>query len=445
MQVAEYVDSSLDNMKLGRFHTRVLALVIAGLFFDLFDVAVLGSLIPELVRSGFASPSQIAIVASSTFAGLFLGSILQGELTDRYGRKVVYQANLLLYALATLAAAAAPNYWLLATARFIAGLGLGAEIPLAYAYAAEFSPRKSRGRVMAVLNLLGGNAPFPLAILFTLLLHDTLGWRGIFIVIGICALIVFLFRVSLPESPRWLSANGRDEEAKKVLVDMGFSPPANLMPSAKAASVKDPLMHVLTQYTRRTVWLMIALFTSFAALYGLATWLPTLMAAQGFNVAKSLAFAFVITGAFPVSSLLLVLFVDRIGRLKISIVSFLLAGVFALLFRSASSDAMLLLTGFFMTLFVVTSANSLEIVSGEIFPTVARSSGCGLGFGAGRAGAVLAAQATPMLLAAYGTGGVYIAIAVVLVFGAIATMALGLEPAGKSLKDLSALGQNSMG
>src|ERR1700753_3575232 len=96
MQVAEYVDQSIDEMPLGSFHVRILALIIAGLFFDLFDVAVLGSLIPDLIASKFAAPSQVAVVASATFAGLLIGSVAQGELTDRFGRKVVYQANLLL-------------------------------------------------------------------------------------------------------------------------------------------------------------------------------------------------------------------------------------------------------------------------------------------------------------------------------------------------------------
>jgi putative MFS transporter len=438
MQVAEYVDQSMDELPLGSFHVRILTLIIAGLFFDLFDVAVLGSLIPDLIASKFAAPSQIAVVASATFAGLLIGSIAQGELTDRLGRKVVYQANLLLYGVATIAAAAAPDYGWLAVARFIAGLGLGAEIPLAYVYAAEFSPRASRGRVMAYLNLFGGNLPFPLAILFTLLFQASIGWRGIFVVIGVCALIVFLFRISLPESPRWLVSHGRDDEAKKTLSAMGITLPPDLAPSRAKMEVQDPLLLVLTRYTQRAVTLMIALFASFIALYGLVTWLPTLMNAQGFNITKSLTFSLAITGAFPVSSILLIMFVDRIGRLRISWVSFVLAGAFALAFRQATSDAMLLVSGFFMSLFVVTAANSLEIVSGEIFPTAARSSGSGLGFGAGRAGAVLAAQFTPAILAAWGVGGVYISIAIVLSIGACATLLLGLEPAGKSLTEIGA-------
>ena len=101
--------------------------------------------------------------------------------------------------------------------RFVAGLGLGAEIPLAYAYAAEFAPRRNRGRVMAIVNMVGGCLPFPLAILFALAFRAVLGWQGIFVVIGLAALVVFVFRISLPESPRWLALHGRVAEADAVL------------------------------------------------------------------------------------------------------------------------------------------------------------------------------------------------------------------------------------
>ena len=201
----------------------------------------------------------------------------------------------------------------LAGLRFVAGLGLGAEIPLAYAYAAEFSPRCSRGSVMAFLNLVGGNLPFPLAILFSLAFRETIGWRGIFVVIGVCALIVFIFRISLPESPRWLVANGRVSEALDVLKRMGVSvsAPASIPATAVMAERQDPLLNVLSNYTMRVVALMLALFCSFAALYGLVTWLPTLMGAQGFTITKSLAFTLAMTCAFPVSSIMLILFVER--------------------------------------------------------------------------------------------------------------------------------------
>ena len=431
------VAGAMDEMSFGRFHWRVMSLIIAGLFFDLFDVAVLGSLAPDLIRSKFASPANIGVIASATFFGLLVGSLVQGELTDRFGRKVVYQANLLLYGVATIAAAASPDYVVLAILRFVAGLGLGAEIPLAYAYAAEFSPRRSRGSVMAFLNLVGGNLPFPLAILFSLAFRESIGWRGIFVVIGVCALIVFVFRFSLPESPRWLASRGRVSQALDVLASMGISVSIPGAAAAPPPPQGDPLAAVLRSYTRRVLALMVALFCSFAALYALVTWLPTLMGAQGFTVTKSLAFTLAMTCAFPVSSIMLILLVDRIGRIKTIVGSFVLAGICAMAFRSSASETAILTVGFLMSFFVVTTANTIEILCGELFPTRARSSGSGLGFGAGRAGAMLASYMVPAIVVSYGAGGVYVAIAGVLALGALSTLLLGLEPARMALEAIA--------
>src|SRR5260221_13554777 len=110
-----FVGTSLDNARLTSIHYRVFALIAAGYFFDVCDYVILGSLIPDMTHSGFATAPQLGIVGSSTLIGLFVGAVSQGEFTDRFGRKTVYQFNLLLYGIATIAAAFSPDYiWLAA-------------------------------------------------------------------------------------------------------------------------------------------------------------------------------------------------------------------------------------------------------------------------------------------------------------------------------------------
>jgi len=141
-----FVGTSMDEARMSPIHYRVFALIAAGYFFDVADYVILGSLIPDMTRSGFATAPQLAIVGTSTLLGLFLGTVAQGEFTDRFGRKTVYQFNLLLYGIATIAAAFSPNWIWLASLRFIAGIGLGAEQPLCFAYAGEYAPKNIRGR-----------------------------------------------------------------------------------------------------------------------------------------------------------------------------------------------------------------------------------------------------------------------------------------------------------
>ena len=147
---------------------------------------------------------------------------------------------------------------------------------------------------------------------------------------------------------------------------------------------------------------MVALFCSFLSLYALVTWLPTLMGSQGFTITRSLSFTLAITTAFPISSIVLMVVLDRLGRIRTCVGSFLLAGMAALAFSRSVGDTMLLVTGFVMSFFVVTAANTLDVLCGEMFPTSARSSGSGMGFGAGRLGAVVASYVVLGVLGVYG-------------------------------------------
>ena len=132
-------------------------------------------------------------IGSITLLGLFVGTLGQGEFTDRFGRKTVYQFNLLLFGLATIIGAmpAIPSIgfdpgltWLLIF-RFLAGVGLGAEQPLCFSYTAEYAPKSIRGRTIAFMQFLGGAWPWPVGVLLTLAFRDTIGWRGIWIIIGV--------------------------------------------------------------------------------------------------------------------------------------------------------------------------------------------------------------------------------------------------------------------
>ncbi len=176
--IVAYVDNALDDAEIGRIHRRVFAIVTAGLFFDVIDFIILGSLVPDMVRSHFASPAEIGTVGTAQIIGLFTGAIGQGEFTDRLGRKRIYQLSVLLYSVATIAAALAPNPLWLAFGRLIAGIGLGAAAPTCFSYVAEYSPKRIRGRATAFMQFIGGACVWPLGTLLALGLRDTIGWRG---------------------------------------------------------------------------------------------------------------------------------------------------------------------------------------------------------------------------------------------------------------------------
>jgi MFS transporter, putative metabolite:H+ symporter len=433
-----FVGSALDEARMSPIHWRVFALIAAGYFFDVADYVILGSLIPDMVRSNFATAPQIATVASATLFGLFVGTLAQGEFTDRFGRKTVYQFNLLLYGLATIAAAYSPNYIWLAVLRFIAGIGLGAEQPLCFAYAGEYAPRNIRGRFIGGVQMIGGAWSWPLSTLFALGFRDTLGWRGIWIVIGVCALVVFLFRFTLPESPRWLATHGQGDRAIDLLKRMGIAGPTERLTTDAASNThSDPILVVFRDYRGRVIAGMVCFVAFFGVALGLGTWLPNMMAAGGMTITKSLTYTFGMTLAFPCASLCMMYALEKFGRKPTAITSFVLAGLFAIGFANAGSDTMLLAVGFCMLFFIQMAGNSMQIFASEVFPTNARASGFGIAQSVGRLGTAFIIPAILWIQTGYGNGAVFASVAAALVIAAFTVTLLGPEARGVPLDTLA--------
>ena len=165
-----FVGNALDDAKISPLHRRVIGLIAAGYFFDVIDFTVFGSLVPFLLQSKFATGRRSRAIGSATVFGLFIGTAGQGEFSDRFGRRFIYQFNLLLFGIFTLLGAFAPSVTLLIICRFIAGVGLGAEQPLCFVYAGEYSPKRIRGRILAIIHFIGGACVWPIGTALVLLL-----------------------------------------------------------------------------------------------------------------------------------------------------------------------------------------------------------------------------------------------------------------------------------
>ena len=433
-----FVGKALDDAKISQMHVKVVALIAAGYFFDVIDLIVLGSLIPDMLQSKFATGAEAALVGSATVFGMFIGAAGQGEFSDRWGRKTVYQFNLLLFGVFTILGALAPTVFWLMVCRFIAGLGLGGEQPLAFAYAGEYSPKAIRGRILAIVHFIGGACVWPIASLFTLFFRDSIGWRGVWIVIGIGALIVWLFRFWLPESPRYLATHGRGKEALDVLARMGIEgPKEQLTTSAASDSRSDPFMLVFKMFPRRVIAGMICFSAFFGVAIGLGTWLPNIMTAKGFTITKSLTYTFGMTLAVPCASLFMMYALDKYGRKTTSVCAFVAAGLMAIVFANAATDTQLLVAGFIMIFFIQVAGNSMQIFASEVFPTNARASGFGWAAGVGRLATAFIVPTILWIQNTYGLTTVFVCLAVVLVIAAFSVTQMGPEARQKGLDEIA--------
>jgi putative MFS transporter len=445
--IEAFVGTALDEAKLSPLHKRVIALIAGGYFFDVIDFSIFGALVPYILSSKFAAGPEVAAIGSAAIFGMFIGTAGQGQLSDRFGRRFIYQFNLLLFGVFTIIAAFAPSVTLLIACRFIAGLGLGAEQPLCFAYAGEYSPKAIRGRILAFIHFIGGACVWPIGTALVLWFGTTLFpanpeyvWRGIWLVIGIGALIIWVFRFTLPESPRYLATHGRGQEALDVLKRLNLStPPLSSLSTDAASNTKsDPFGVVFGMYPARVIAGMICFTAFFGVAIGLGAWLPNIMNAKGFTVTKSIEYTLWMNFAVPCASLWMMYALDKFGRKITSIVAFMGAAAMAIVFANAATVTQLIVAGFLMTFFVQVAGNSMQIFTSEVFPTNARASGFGWAAGVGRLATAFIMPTILWVQSGYGLTTVFLCLALLLVIAAVSVTQLGPEARQKGLDELAA-------
>ena len=439
-----FVGNALDNAKISPLHRRIVGLIAAGYFFDVIDFTVFGSLVPFILGSKFATGAEVAAIGSATIFGMFIGTAGQGQFSDRFGRRFIYQFNLLLFGVFTILGAFAPNVTLLIVCRFIAGVGLGAEQPLAFAYAGEYSPKAIRGRILAIVHFIGGACVWPIGTLLVLSLSGLLDtpdhiWRGVWLIIGIGALVVWVFRFTLPESPRYLATHGRGQEALDVLGRLGIAGPTEPLTTDAASNTKsDPFGVVFRLFPTRVIAGMICFTAFFGVAIGLGAWLPNMMNAKGFSVTKSLQYTLAMNFAVPCASIFMMYALDKYGRKITSVCAFVGAGIMAIVFSNAGTPMQLMIAGFIMVFFVQVAGNSMQIFASEVFPTNARASGFGWAAGVGRLATAFIMPTILWVQNGWGLTTVFACLAILLLIAAASVTQLGPEAKQKGLDEIAA-------
>src|SRR6202051_216783 len=256
-----------DRLPISSFHYRIFWLVGAGMFFDGYDLYVAGGVLASAIQTKFSTVPQNLQFISLTFVGMTLGALITGFVGDKMGRRFTYQINLLIFGLASLAAAFAQDINQLIACRFVQGLGLGAEIVVGYSTLTEFVPPKTRGRWLSMMVFVVV-AGFPVTALLGYLIIPAFGWRPMFVLAGVGSLIVWYLRKNLPESPRWLESQGRTEEAESLLQAIekeaaggGTLPPVVAPAPVPQVTASDMLRPPLLQRMIVGSWVLITVNT----------------------------------------------------------------------------------------------------------------------------------------------------------------------------------------
>lgn len=434
----------LDRLPMSGFHRRILWLIGIGMFFDGFDIYIMSTVLGATVASKFSTLADNAQFISMTFVGMTVGSLATGFLGDRFGRRFTYQVNLMVFGLASLAAALAPNMGVLIACRFVMGVGLGAENVVGYSTLTEFMPPAVRGRMQGLMTVFVVTG-LPVSALLGLVLVPIATWRVMFVIGGLGAIAVWYVRKQLPESPRWLAATGRDAEAEALLAsieaevaaDRGALPPVPAGDPPRFSRSLDSLF--APAMLRRLIVGCLLLIVINTLIYGFITWLPTFFVKQGMTIVKSFRFALVMSLGAPVGSAIGALSSDRWGRRRVIIVASALAIAVGAVYPFVADPSLVMVCGVALVVPIyVLVALLFGIYVPELFPTEIRLRASGICNTLGRAATI----GTPFLVVALfgsrGVTGVLAFMIALLVLQIAAVAGWGIETRGRTLEDVAA-------
>lgn len=409
---------------------------------DGMDVLVISYAAPALAKAWEIGPQTLGGVFSAGVLGMTVGAVTLAPAADRWGRRPMILACIILISVSVLITALAESVPQLLVLRFVSGLGIGAMLATVAALVAEYAPERSRNFFVGLV-LAGYPIGATISGLIAAQVIPAYGWRTMFLVAGaISAATLPLAAMLLPESVSFLAQrqpHNALERVNRIFRKMGLPPQESLPQAPRKSKVGlRPLLAV--EWRRETAKLWLAFLTSFGTLYFLISWIPKLAAGAGLSMELAImagtvfnlgaVFGIVCQGALATR------FDLRRVIAGFLLITALLMLVFGWFTGSAAALALFGLIGFG----VQGGFTGLYTVAARLYPTALRSSGIGWGIGAGRVGAILGPAAGGALI---GVGLNMIenfrVFALPLVIAAIAT--LSIKRKGIAAQELDGLSQ----
>ncbi|KXZ20086.1 MFS transporter [Bacillus nakamurai] len=343
---------------------KLLAIAGMGWLFDAMDVGILSFIIAALHADWNLSPEQMKWIGSVNSIGMAAGAFLFGILADRIGRKKVFMITLLLFSVGSGISAFATGLTAFLILRFLIGMGLGGELPVASTLVSEASAPEKRGRIIVLLESFWA-AGWLLAALISYFVIPAFGWQTALLITALAAFYALYLRKSLPESP------------------------ANQPLSAQKKSVRAQVKSVWAkQYVRPTAMLSIVWFCVVFSYYGMFLWLPSVMLMKGFSMIESFEYVLLMTLAQLPGYFSAAWLIEKAGRKSILIIYLLGTAGSAYFFGAADSLGMLLAAGMLLSFFNLGAWGVLYAYTPEQYPAPIRATGSGTTAAVGRIGGI---------------------------------------------------------
>ena len=385
------VEEVIDKAKISPFHWRILFWCTLIIIFDGYDLVIYGVVLPILMKEWSLDPVTAGMLGSAALFGMMVGAMTLGTLSDKFGRKKMIVLCIVLFSGFTALNGFAQTPLQFGVMRFIAGLGIGGVMPNVVALMSEYSPRRIRSTLVAVMfsgYAIGGMLSAVLGIWIV----PQFGWQVMFYLAVIPLLLLPLIWTQLPDSVAFLVRQGKIAEARKVLAALTGKP----LPDDAELAVHQPQkteqsLAALFSNNRALSTLMFfqAFFMCLLMVYGLGSWLPKLMTMAGYGFGSSLMFLLFLNIGGIIGAIGGGWLSDRFHPRPVLMLFFTLAAVSLALLGFKSHVAVLY--------FLVTVAGATTIGSqillyayvAQFYPTAIRSTALGWSSGVGRIGAIL--------------------------------------------------------
>lgn len=431
----------MESVPFSRWHLKPRIIMGSATFFDAFDALSLAFVLPVLIGMWNLSPAQIGLLIGSGYIGQAIGAIFFGWLAERRGRVFSAKWTVFLMSIMSIACVFSGNFMALFIFRFIQGIGVGGEVPVAASYINELSRAQGRGRFFMLYEMI-----FPLGLMISAQIGafvvPSFGWKWMFLIGGIGGFIVLVFFFMLRESPRWLISKGRLDEAERIIEEIEAStdkrmPVANQVSSSTEKGDWKELFS--TFYRKRTLIVWGLWFSAYFVSNGLNNWLPSLYnTVYNLPVGDSLRAASLTNILQTIGVFACAFLIDKVGRKRWATIAFIVTGVLltALWISGASSPESVIYLGSAAYGMMGTITVLLYLYTPEIYPTRMRVIGTAFATAWLRLASAIAPIMIGFILEVSGVSTIFILFASVTVVGAILAFKM-IETREKVLEDIA--------
>lgn len=435
-----------DELPVTGFHRRIAFVTGGGPFCDGYLLGIIAVALPSLTTQLSLSPLWQGLIAASALIGLFAGGFIFGPITDRLGRQHMYVINLVVFIVGSVLQLFVANGWQLFLIWLVIGLAIGADYPIATAIATEYLPRKTRGPVLTGLVVawwIGYGISFVVGYLMNSLGGDV--WRWMLMTGAVPALVFLLLRIGVPESPRWLIAAGRVDDARTIAhrcfgdsVDFDALVEESRHGTRRRGSGLANIGTLFKRgYARPLVFCSVFWICQVAPSFAVRTYQPELL--KAFGVTNELGSS-VLVMVFPVLGIVFsMLTVNKLGRRPLLLGTFAAITLSLLLLGVIPGGVALLAVVLFILYNMSEAAGSgLQYVyPNELFPTELRATGMGVATGMSRLGSAAGTFVLPNATAAIGVRGALLVAAGIGLVGLLVSWFMAPETRHLRLADAS--------